>query len=128
MGPAVAQLPAASQTVAELVAAAAVSVPAGTDVVRLSCAWAGVARPDRVSLAVQATVTSLELQALLGAAQATAGAVRSTWTERFWVGLVAPALSVAQKLSVVAPSALTTTWVAEPGATVCGVVWAPVEL
>src|ERR1700682_4448074 len=98
MGPAVAQLPATSQTVTELVAAAAVSVPAGTEVARLSCVWGGVASPGKLLLAGRAAVTSVALQVALGVAQTMAGPVRSTWTVMFCDGLVAPPLSVAQKV------------------------------
>src|SRR4030081_2641272 len=78
MGPAVAQLPAASQTLFEPVEAEAVSVPAATAVVSENCAWLGSARPDTPSVAVQARVTSAELQAAGAAAQLIAGALRST--------------------------------------------------
>ncbi len=58
---------------------------------------------------MQATVTSVALQALLGIAQAIAGAVRSTWTVTLCGLLVLPAVSVAKEVTVVTPSLLTTT-------------------
>src|ERR1700704_149300 len=95
MGPAAAQLPARSQTVTELVAAEAVSMPAGTAVVRVNAAWLGSARPEVASTTLHATVTSAALHAALGAAQAIAGAVWSTWTMRRCGALEVPAVSVA---------------------------------
>jgi len=83
IGPAVAQLPATSQTVTELVAADAVSVPAGTEVTRVSCAWLGLARPEAASAALQAMVTSVALQAALGEAQAIAGGDRQTGAAKY---------------------------------------------
>ena len=70
------QLPTMSQTWRLFVAALAVSVPAGTLVVRLKLASAAFARPDSRSLAVHAMVTSLLCHAPSAAAHDSAAASR----------------------------------------------------
>ena len=96
MGPAVTQLPAASQSCWVPVAALAVSTPAGTEVNSWKPAGEVAARPDRESAAVQASETSPACQFPSEAAQLKVGAVRSSWTVSDPCGLVPPAASVAQ--------------------------------
>ena len=67
-----------SQTWRLFVAALAVSVPAGTLVVRLKLASAAFASPDPTSLAVHAIVTSLLCHAPSAAAHDTCGGVASS--------------------------------------------------
>src|SRR5258708_5264531 len=73
-------LPATSNTVRLFVKALAVSVPAGTEVVKLKLASAPLANPERVSLAEQAITTSLACHNPSGDPQVTEGGVRSTRT------------------------------------------------
>ena len=77
IGPAVAQLPSRSHTLRVPVAALAVSVPAGTEVERLKLASAGLARPEPLSLAVQAMLTSFACHWPSAVPQLIAGAVVS---------------------------------------------------
>src|SRR5262249_22147131 len=77
IGPAVEQLPDASQTVRLFVTAFAVSLPAPTDVTSENDASAAFARPDPPSVAVQASETLLACQALSGEAHEIAGGMVS---------------------------------------------------
>src|SRR5438552_1230126 len=77
-GPAVAELPTASATDLLPVDALGVSVLAGTVVLRLNVASAGLARPAPPSEAVQAMLTSAGCQDPSAEPQLTAGALRST--------------------------------------------------
>src|SRR5262245_28769205 len=76
-GPTAPQLPATSHTVRLFVKAFAVSDPAGTDVVRLKLASAGLAKPDPLSAAVHAKTTSDPCQKPSADPQVTTGASRS---------------------------------------------------
>src|SRR5436853_400316 len=85
IGPAVVELSARSRTARLLVKAVAVSVFAGTLVVSEKLASAGFASPERLSLAVQAMLTSLACQRPSGEPQLTDGAVLSRRTVRVFV-------------------------------------------
>src|SRR5690348_14503642 len=76
-GPAIAVLPATSTTDLLLVEAFDVSVPAATFVTRLKFASPELRRPDRPSLAVQETLTSVACHKPSTAPHATVGAVES---------------------------------------------------
>src|SRR5262245_25025614 len=75
--PAVAQLPATSQTLRLPVAALAFSVPGATDVVNENAASAGFTSPDPLSPAVQASATLSACHAPSGTAHAMVGAIVS---------------------------------------------------
>src|SRR4029077_10993188 len=80
IGPCAVLLPATSNTVRLFVNALAVSVPAGTKVVKLKLASAPLANPERLSLAEQAITTSLACHKPSGDPQFTEGGVRSIRT------------------------------------------------
>ena len=97
IGAAVAELPTASATDFESVAASSFSVPSGTLVVSWNVASAGFWRPEPPSAAVQPIATSTADHAEGADAHASAGAFRSTMNENRADALL-PALSV--RLSV----------------------------
>ena len=80
IGPAVAQLPALSQTCTEFVEAFGLVVPAGADAVSVTLDWAGLARPETGSLAVQMNVTVPVCQLESAGGQDTVGAALSIFT------------------------------------------------
>src|SRR5258705_439397 len=83
MGPAEEQFPATSHTVCVPVCAVDVSVPAVTAVKSVKLASAALAKPEPVSLAVQAMLTSLACHEVSGLAQVICGGAESaappTW-------------------------------------------------
>src|SRR5690242_17840144 len=104
IGPAVAQLPARSQTERLLVAALAVSEPAGTLVMSVKEASAALAKPVPLSRAVQASETSVECHRPSGAAQEICGGAAS-WTVTVKLALlVLPLASEAEQDTLVVPS------------------------
>src|SRR5712691_8356604 len=80
IGPWLVLLPATSNTVRLFVNALAVSVPAGTEVVKLKLASAGLANPERLSVAAQGMATSFACHNPSGDPHVTEGGVRSIST------------------------------------------------
>ena len=84
MGPAVEQFPATSHTVCVPVCAVEVSVPGVTAVKSVKLASAELAKPEPVSLAVQAMLMSVACHRVSGMAQLICGGVVSakppTWS------------------------------------------------
>src|SRR5262245_21325878 len=78
IGPAVTELPTASDTARTLVEVLAVSVPADTFVVRLKLESAALARPEPPSAALQAIETSAACHSPSAEPQDSAGAFLST--------------------------------------------------
>src|SRR4051812_23428814 len=104
-GPAVAQLPALSQTCRVPVAALAVSLPAATDVLNEKLASLALARPDVASVAVHAIDTLPACHSESALPQATVGATVSTVSVRLaGDGSVFCAASVARTWNVCEPS------------------------
>src|SRR5260221_12014323 len=100
IGPAVTLLPATSDTPTLLVKALAVSVPAGTEVVRLKLACPGLANPERLSLPVQWMDTSVACHRPSGDPQLTTGGISSKHPEPYVLSLVDPPLSQARTCAV----------------------------
>src|SRR2546425_7989748 len=104
IGPTVAQFAAKSQTECVPVAALEVSVPAGTLVLKLKLPSEEFARPDPASLAEQGMLTSAGCQRLSGDPHVMDGGVLSSITTTCLGLSMFPALSAAEKETVVVPS------------------------
>src|SRR5947209_168685 len=104
IGPAAEQFPATSHTGCVPVDAFAVSVPAGTLVLREKPASDGFARPEPESVATQGMLTSLACQRPSVPAQEMDGGVLSRRIIRLFTDSALPALSVAKNVMVVKPS------------------------
>src|SRR5512142_3299961 len=87
IGPAVAELPALSNTLRLFVEALLVSEPLATLVARLKFASAASARLEEASLAVQAMLTSLACHTPSALPQATVGAVASRLMVTDWLAV-----------------------------------------
>src|SRR6266542_3570323 len=124
-GPAVVELFARSRTAWVPVQALFVSVSAGTLVESEKLASARIARPDRLSKAVQAMLTSVACHRPSAVPQVTTGSVLSIRTVCVLVLSTLPQLSCAKNETIVVPSLLSVKEADDPFTTVVVMVWAP---